>query len=170
MSASVLMLIARIALGLCLYGFLVLLLVFLWRDLRSTRPDASRQTPCVRVHLLGLDGNFLRAYPLVKDSCLIGRSPTVEIPIADETVSAVHARFWKSGGRWWLEDLDSRNGTFLNEIAVEKSMVLCPGDRIRVGRCEMVFQAGAKNVLPASSAPSRTAPLPPGESHKQEQS
>jgi pSer/pThr/pTyr-binding forkhead associated (FHA) protein len=75
----------------------------------------------------------------------------VEIPLADETVSAVHARVWREGGRWWLEDLDSRNGTFLNQIPVAKSAVLCSGDRIRVGRILLEFRAEDSPSVPLAA-------------------
>jgi hypothetical protein len=152
MSASILMLIARIALAVCLYGFLSLVLFSLWRDLRSARNPLPGSSAQVRLRWLRPDGAPLRDFPLPKESCVIGRSPTAEIPLADDTVSVVHARVWQKGGRWWLEDLDSRNGTFLNEIPIEKRTVLCPGDRIRLGRCVLEFQ-------PECDPPPSTAPL-----------
>jgi pSer/pThr/pTyr-binding forkhead associated (FHA) protein len=143
MTPSLLMLLARIFLGVCLYGFLGVTLIYLWRDLRAGSAAQAALPPQSVLRLLGLDDTVQRAFTLVKNSCLIGRSPTTEIPVADETVSAVHARVWRKEGRWRLEDLNSRNGTFLNEIPVEKMMVLCEGDRIRVGRRILVFSCDA---------------------------
>jgi hypothetical protein len=158
MSASILMLIARILLGVCLYGFLGMVLYFLWRDLRTRTPSASGIPARYLLRWTGADGDIRREYPLGKASCLIGRSPTTEIPIADETVSTVHARVWRSDDRWQVEDLNSRNGTFLNEIPVEKTMVLCPGDRLRIGRCVLVFLS-VHPETPTRRAP-ETSPLP----------
>jgi hypothetical protein len=140
MSASILMLLARIALAFCLYAFLTLILIVLWRDLRaasSTGFGFGRRPVLRRIRE---DGSAEKPLSLSKDSCLIGRSPSVEVPLADETVSAVHARVWRKGDRWWLEDLDSRNGTFLNQIPVAKEEILCSGDRIRVGRIQLEFR------------------------------
>ncbi len=139
MNVSLLMLAARIALTACLYGFLALVLVTLWRDMRAS--SAAHPAASAPFHLLRLreDGTPERSYPLLKDSCFIGRSPSVEVSLADETVSVVHARLWKENGRWWLEDLDSRNGTLLNQIPVVKKSVLCAGDRIRTGRIQLEF-------------------------------
>ncbi len=134
MSASILMLAARIALAVCLYAFLALILIVLWRDLRAAQTFGAARGRSPILQRIEEAGAPKPPFSLSKDSCLIGRSRSVEIPLADETVSAVHARIWKEGGRWWLEDLDFRNGTFLNQIPVEKSAVLCSGDRIRVGR------------------------------------
>jgi len=141
MSISILMLIARIALAVCLYAFLALVLVTLWRDVRAAGDHRPTGRPLQTLHLLREDGTLERGFPLEKESCFIGRSPSVEISLADETVSVVHARLWRSGGRWWLEDLDSRNGTLLNQIPVVKKTVLCAGDRISVGRVQLEFRA-----------------------------
>lgn len=141
MSVSILMLIARIALAGCLYAFLLLILIALWRDVRAAGGAAAAGAPVLSLRRLRADGTPECAYPLGKDACFIGRSPSVEVSLADETVSVVHARLWRQGGRWWLEDLDSRNGTLLNEIPVAKPEVLCAGDRIRIGRILLEFHA-----------------------------
>jgi hypothetical protein len=159
MNVSLLMLAARIALTACLYGFLALVLVALWRDLRSS--SAAHPAASAPFHLLRLreDGTPERSYPLLKDSCFIGRSPSVEVSLADETVSVVHARLWKENGRWWLEDLDSRNGTLLNQIPVAKKSVLCAGDRIRTGRIQLEFLL-EDSPLPAPENDSRAKDAP----------
>jgi hypothetical protein len=158
MSVSILMLMARIALAVCLYAFLALILVVLWRDLRAVQSSGSVRRPILLQ--LREDGTSEQSFPLSKDSCLIGRSPSVEIPLADEAVSAIHARVWRAGGRWWLEDLDSRNGTFLNQIPIAKSTVLCTGDRIRIGRIQLEFHT---QETPAAAPAQNTSP-PPEES------
>jgi pSer/pThr/pTyr-binding forkhead associated (FHA) protein len=141
MSISILMLAARIALTACLYAFLALVLITLWRDVRAAGRRRPGGYPPLSLLQLREDGSPDRRYPLLKDACFIGRSPSVEISLGDETVSVVHARLWKEGGRWWLEDLDSRNGTLLNEIPLAKKSVLCAGDRIRIGRILLEFRA-----------------------------
>jgi len=62
----------------------------------------------------------------------IGRSPDCDIVLDDDGVSREHARFLVSGGRVVVEDLESRNGTFVNEERVEKR-ALKSGDRVRLG-------------------------------------
>jgi pSer/pThr/pTyr-binding forkhead associated (FHA) protein len=157
MSLSILMLAARIALAVCLYAFLAMILAALWGDLRAA---GGRRTPGdapQSLHSVREDGTVEREYPLWKDSCFIGRSASAEISLPDETVSVVHARLWRRGGRWWLEDLDSRNGTLLNQIPVVKKTVLCAGDRIRVGRILLEFRS-EESAAPAASPPPDTSP------------
>ena len=159
MTASILMLVARIALAVCLYAFLTLILIVLWRDLNAVQSSGLGWGRRPIIQRIRDDGSPEKAFSLSRDSCLIGRSPNVEIPLADETVSAVHARVWKKGDCWWLEDLNSRNGTLLNQIPVVQSAVLCSGDRIRVGRILLEFHAeDSPAAIPASDPPLPTEP------------
>ncbi len=152
MTVSLLMLAARIALAVCLYAFLAMMLAVLWRDVRSAGPQ-SGSAPAHSLRRLREDGTPEQTFPLLKESCFIGRSPSLEVPLADETVSVVHARLWKQHGRWWLEDLDSRNGLLLNQIPVAKKSVLCAGDRIRVGRVLLEFAQEPTGKPPPGTPP-----------------
>jgi pSer/pThr/pTyr-binding forkhead associated (FHA) protein len=73
---------------------------------------------------------------------LIGRAADNSICLDDSTISAYHVRLSFQGGQWWLEDLGSRNGTGVNDLAIEEPLVVTYGDRIRVGRVEMKLSAG----------------------------
>jgi len=70
---------------------------------------------------------------------LIGRSSEA-LPLRDTTVSRRHAELTPDDGRWFLRDLDSANGTFVNGVKVVGDPVeLSPGDQIRCGSTLMVF-------------------------------
>jgi pSer/pThr/pTyr-binding forkhead associated (FHA) protein len=65
----------------------------------------------------------------------IGRRDTCDICLSyDSQVSRVHAHVLFDGRRYWLEDLDSRNGTLMNNKPVKKRVKLIPGTLFRVGR------------------------------------
>ncbi len=67
----------------------------------------------------------------------LGRDPTLEVtfPEDDNVVSAVHARVWpKDDGTWWLEDLGSTNGTWLNGKRLAAPQRLRTGDRFTLGQ------------------------------------
>jgi hypothetical protein len=136
------MLLARIGLMVFLYGFLATVLILVWSDLRQTQAMASQKSAS-RAHVIWREappdrsGDFL----LTGTSQCIGRSPAAEICLPDDAVSLAHARLWFQENRWWLEDLGSKNGTWLNELPVDRKMVLSPGDRIRCGHCVLEFQA-----------------------------
>lgn len=84
---------------------------------------------------------------------LIGRSSEA-LPISDNTVSRRHAELTPDDGEWWIRDLSSQNGTWLNGVRIEGRVKLRPGDQVRVGGTIFVFgqssDAGADllRVLP----------------------
>ncbi len=69
----------------------------------------------------------------------IGRHPSNTIQILDRLVSKRHARIYFHEKKFIIEDLDSRNGTFVNEEKIYRK-VLNPNDIIRIGRSVLVFQ------------------------------
>jgi sigma-B regulation protein RsbU (phosphoserine phosphatase) len=70
----------------------------------------------------------------------IGRAAECTIPIKDRYLSRKHAEIIAVNGTWLLKDLGSANGTYLNGARVERDMPLKPGDRIRLGDTEIVFE------------------------------
>ena len=64
----------------------------------------------------------------------VGRSSDCWLTLEDELSSRVHARFHADVGTIEIEDLDSRNGTFVNGDRVQGRMTLRDGDRVRIGR------------------------------------
>jgi pSer/pThr/pTyr-binding forkhead associated (FHA) protein len=68
----------------------------------------------------------------------IGRGPGNEIVLSDEAVSSQHCRIRPEGGRFVVHDLESTNGTFVNERRVERHM-LAEGDVIRLGETWLEF-------------------------------
>lgn len=64
---------------------------------------------------------------------VIGRSPGCDIVIADDFISALHARIVPEGEMLVLEDLGSTNGTVLNGTAITSAHDIKPGDTIDLG-------------------------------------
>jgi len=75
-----------------------------------------------------------RAFPLT-DELTIGRSPRCNVPLAsDGFVSQLHARLFRRGDEYWVEDLGSTNGTLMNGRALAGAAPLRKGDLIQVGQ------------------------------------
>jgi pSer/pThr/pTyr-binding forkhead associated (FHA) protein len=83
-----------------------------------------------------------REIPLYEGENLLGRVPEGVVRLTSEKASRRHARVVVDGHRAVLEDLGSKNGTFLNGDRVEGSVELNDGDRITVGREVLVFCTG----------------------------
>jgi pSer/pThr/pTyr-binding forkhead associated (FHA) protein len=100
-------------------------------------PDdrASAQELAHRSVLVAEGGGGLRAGSAFEldNSATIGRSPAVEIQIDDPFASGRHARIYERGGLFYLEDMGSTNGTFLNGEAVRSQELLRVEDNIRIG-------------------------------------
>ncbi len=97
-------------------------------------------------------GEARATHALLKDSNLIGRAdpisgvfPDVDLSPYDlgAKVSRRHARIWRAKGRYWIEDLASVNGTFLNGrrlLPPRTPHALNDGDRLRIGEVPLLFQ------------------------------
>jgi len=97
---------------------------------RSTRRAGKASGPSLRViEPPGLRG---RAYPL-DDEVTLGRAAGCQVPLDDAYSSQVHARVFHREGQWYVEDLGSTNGTYLNRRRVAGPMVMKRKDRIQIG-------------------------------------
>jgi hypothetical protein len=72
---------------------------------------------------------------------VLGRGDRAEIRLEDPFASSRHARVYEQGNIVVIEDLDSTNGTYLNEELLQTPRPLHPGDRVRIGESEFAFEA-----------------------------
>lgn len=97
---------------------------------RSPRRPGKSGTPSLRV--IEPPGQRGRAYPL-DDEVTLGRAAGCQVPLDDAYSSQVHARVFHRDGSWYVEDLGSTNGTYLNRRRVAGPMVMKRRDRIQIG-------------------------------------
>jgi len=65
---------------------------------------------------------------------VVGRSPDVDVPIGDTSISRRHCEFFLNGeGALSIRDFDSLNGTYIGDAKVNKRAVLIPGKIVRIG-------------------------------------
>ena len=87
-----------------------------------------------------------RRIPLEDGEHVIGRNPAAAIHVDSSGVSRRHARIVVSGGTTSLEDLASKNGTLLNDVAVAGRVALHDGDRIQLGGTVILFKASTSGM------------------------
>jgi pSer/pThr/pTyr-binding forkhead associated (FHA) protein len=85
----------------------------------------------------GLRGTTL---PLNASAILIGRAPSCTLVLDDDYSSSRHARIYPDAGQWFVEDLGSTNGTFLDGTKVEGSMPIALGAPVRIGQSVIELQ------------------------------
>jgi len=85
-----------------------------------------------------------RTFLLTEGEVSIGREPSNQISLLDSLVSRRHSVIRKDGGGFLIQDLDSRNSTFVNNVPI-KERLLADGDQIRIGKSTLVFQGLTTN-------------------------
>ena len=70
----------------------------------------------------------------------LGRSADADIRLDDRYASGIHARVFNRGGGYFVEDMNSTNGTLLNSRELHGEAELNPGDSIRIGDSEFRFE------------------------------
>ena len=65
---------------------------------------------------------------------LMGRAQDADLVLVDDYASGRHARLFPQGTRWFLEDLGSTNGTYVNGAPVTRALPVGPGTAIRIGK------------------------------------
>ncbi|HHY87480.1 MAG TPA: FHA domain-containing protein [Chloroflexi bacterium] len=132
MSATI-VLILRLLLVISLYAFIAWALITIWRDQRQQALLlASRRVPTLRLRVE--EGETEKAQSFDKAEVLVGRDATCDFVLENETVSLHHARLVYHHNQWWVEDLQSTNGTFLNDERVYMQTVLISNDELRCGK------------------------------------
>ncbi len=74
----------------------------------------------------------------ILDVATVGRAPDSQVVLEERSVSRHHARIFYEGGHYWLKDLDSANGTTLNNNKIKLQM-LSDSDRIAFGEAKAQF-------------------------------
>jgi pSer/pThr/pTyr-binding forkhead associated (FHA) protein len=146
-----------IVLQLTRVGFLLLLWLFIWSVLRILRTDIYAPTGAVMVRRgLALRGTLLpsrgqrRNTPrqlIVTDGALtgtriqlgsqpvlIGRADDSTLVLTDDYASTRHARLSPRGSEWYVEDLGSTNGTYLDRAKVTTAVRVPMGTPVRIGK------------------------------------
>ncbi len=146
--SGALVLVLRLLLAIALYLFLCMTLWMIWQDLKQAGFRAVRP----RVPILRLEVRARGASPFYRTfsqpEVLLGRDPICEIRLEDEAISARHAKFSFHHGQWWIEDLDSTNGTSLNGMKLTTATVLADGDDVKCGNATLQVRMSVEKPIP----------------------
>lgn len=105
--------------------------------------------------LVLLQGGEAIPYALDAEATVLGRAPECQIQLDSNMVSRRHAQVTREGSSYYLEDLGSGNGTYLNGKKIEERTLLRANDRLKLGPVLLRFETGAqarsRRTLPDSS-------------------
>ena len=141
----------RLLLAASLYLFLGAVFWLLWRDLQPQTAPADLPTPrqygrLVVVEVASAEGDPADQLPQLGETfslqpfTSLGRANANTVTLPDAYASAEHALLALRGGKWWLEDRGSRNGTTLNGVLIDDPTVVSAGDIIGIGRVQLKLE------------------------------
>jgi pSer/pThr/pTyr-binding forkhead associated (FHA) protein len=83
-----------------------------------------------------------REITLEDEPITIGRDADATVQILDRSASRVHSEVFPVGGMYFVRDLDSKNGTLVNDQRITDEELLREGDIIKIGSTELIFESG----------------------------
>jgi pSer/pThr/pTyr-binding forkhead associated (FHA) protein len=131
--SGVFVLILRILLAAALYAFLFWAVYTIYSDMRiQIDLLQSRKTPPLTLTVTNTLDDQATSFSV--SEVVIGRSPACNYSIQNDTVSSMHARLSYHHDQWWIEDLRSTNGTFINDERISTPVVVMTEDDLRCGQ------------------------------------
>jgi two-component system cell cycle response regulator len=111
------------------------------RPVEAPKPRERGEACLVLLHPPGPD--IGKRTPLSKRAYIVGRDAEVDLVISRSSVSRQHSQLTQDeAGEWWVQDLGSTNGTFVNEERITRRC-LTDGDQVRFGDAIFKFLSGA---------------------------
>jgi len=91
------------------------------------------------------DGVLLQELEIQAECLVIGRDANSDIRLGDLTVSRQHGQLRReAGGRYFIENLQSRNGIYLNGHEISRPTALTDGDQLKIGAYQLLFRQAAE--------------------------
>jgi Ca-activated chloride channel family protein len=123
----------------------------------AAAPSVQAATDAPRLHIR--DAGPERDVMLTTEPLTLGRQVDNDVVLKDAHVSRHHARIVFEDGQYWIEDLNSANGTVLNGLSRVQRQRLASGDTLTIGAAEITFLwSQARPAAPTAPAP----PVPAG--------
>jgi len=120
---------------------------------RPTVPGKIKARARTLAGSLTVQGASGEVHPLLDSEYVIGRDSANSIVLPDVSVSSKHARIVKSPDGFTIEDLKSRNGTFVNGERVTETRALEDNDVVRFGRVVLTFNVATETIAGEVTSP-----------------
>ena len=123
----------RLAMAIALFTFLGWAFYTVLQELRQQGTKLSTQKKLGISFFIKIAEGKESVKHFTQSELVLGRDGNCDLSVMDEALSAHHARIAYHHGQWWLEDLNSTNGTFLNHEKLTTPVVVITGDEFRCG-------------------------------------
>lgn len=125
-----------------IYVFILNIIRLIYLDIKSTS-TATGQKDVAYLKVINrldqLDFKMQEYYPIIRE-ITVGRGSRNDVYLKDRSVSKNHMRIFLNDGYYYVEDLGSSNGTFLNGNDLGDNIVeIVDGDLITVGKIQFMF-------------------------------
>ena len=123
----------------------------------DVREEEGARVSAASPHMASYFVSATRTVALRQGDQVIGRDPTSDIRIDSPKVSWRHAKITASGTVVLIEDLASKNGTYVRGIRIDSATRLGDGDEVRIGRAKFAFRIEAQPQGTETDADSSTS-------------
>jgi len=106
---------------------------------------------------LMFENKLVKEVPVGSRPVTIGRAPDNDLAVDNLAVSNYHAKIYYEAGRMVIEDLDSLNGTFVNDLRIERA-TLHDGDKVHVGKHTIKVDTSGDAPVPWDTGRKAAAP------------
>ena len=150
---ATLVLLLRLILAIALYAFLGWALWNLLREFKQQGDKlAAQKKPAITLSIKTEQGKESQRQ-FLQPQIMIGRDTNCDVAVMDEALSAHHVRLTHHHVQWWLEELNSKQGTFLNHEKLTTPAVVITGDHFKCGNTVFGIQVEDSDGLELIDAP-----------------
>jgi pSer/pThr/pTyr-binding forkhead associated (FHA) protein len=122
----------RVLMMVSLFAFLIIAFRLIWQSLHTKYSQAGNLViPLLTLSYERFNHQVEQTFSSSEVS--IGRDPECDLSVPNSTMSARHAMLSFHQNQWWIEDLHSTNGSFIEDLRIEEPMVIKDGDLIICG-------------------------------------
>jgi DNA-binding winged helix-turn-helix (wHTH) protein len=113
--------------------------------------DKAKERPVLIIH--DSSNNSNQNVSMDRDELTLGRGEECDVVLAERQVSRQHLKVYKEGSRYYAEDLDSKNGTWVNGQQLKGVRELSDGDEIQLALAVRIKFVGSESTMPLGFEP-----------------
>ncbi|KUK46105.1 MAG: hypothetical protein XD73_1022 [Anaerolinea thermophila] len=136
----------RLLLILLSYTFLGWIIYTIFMDLKRERSLQEEKTTSPIVLSVKIEDEEITKR-FRQPEIILGRDPSADFSLNNETISLRHCKVFFRQKQWWVEDLKSTNGTYLNQGQVTTNTILTDGDKLTLGKVDITIRINQNIIL-----------------------